>query len=124
MRNPWEYSKATKPNRFPSTASMVINTAADFSETFPFFPKAMERIDLDRELRKRAVGSIVTNPDDLMDNWYLSALELRRQRYSENPDDRNVWKARRALDPGQYPLKGAGAIVEPGTRKLGSRPIL
>lgn len=71
-----------------------------------------DRIDLDKELRpakhqRRVEGasdSITTDLDNLMDNWYLSAQEMRRQRDSKN--DRSKWDARQALDPGRYQIQG------------------
>ncbi|CZR58756.1 uncharacterized protein PAC_08648 [Phialocephala subalpina] len=71
-----------------------------------------DHIDLDKELRpvkhqRRVEGasdSIITDPENLMDNWYLSAQEMRRQRDSK--EDRHKWIARQNLDPGRYPIVG------------------
>ncbi|KUJ13937.1 uncharacterized protein LY89DRAFT_784773 [Mollisia scopiformis] len=74
-----------------------------------------DSIDLDKVLRPRrhqrsvegASDSITTDPDNLMDNWYLSALEIRRQRDSKDLRDRAFWLARKSLDPGQVEIKGS-----------------
>lgn len=63
-------------------------------------------LDLDRELRPQkqqrvqgASSKIPTDPENLMDNWYISAKETRKQRDSPEPRDRRAWEARRALHP-------------------------
>ncbi|KAG4427972.1 hypothetical protein IFR05_016542, partial [Cadophora sp. M221] len=63
-------------------------------------------IDLDRELRPQkqqrvqgASGKIRTNPENLMDNWFISSKETTKQRGTQEPRDRRAWAARRALHP-------------------------
>ncbi|KAE8440837.1 hypothetical protein EG329_006399 [Mollisiaceae sp. DMI_Dod_QoI] len=72
------------------------------------------RIDLDRVLRPRtnqgvegASDSVNTDPDNIMDNWFLSSKALKRQKESKDPRDQFAWKARRELDPGQYRIEGS-----------------
>lgn len=66
----------------------------------------MDPINLDRELRPQkqqrvdgASDKIHTDPENLMDNWLISARETRRQRDSLEPRDRRAWEARRGLHP-------------------------
>ncbi|KAH9211836.1 hypothetical protein DL95DRAFT_464531 [Leptodontidium sp. 2 PMI_412] len=63
-------------------------------------------VDLDRELRPQkqqrvqgASDKIPTDPENLMDNWFISSKETRKQRDSQEPRDRRAWEARRALHP-------------------------
>jgi hypothetical protein len=75
----------------------------------------MEPIDLDKALCHRryqrrvegASDSIATDLDNIMDNWYLSAVEARRQRDSKDYRERASWEARKALNPGQFELTGS-----------------
>ncbi|KAL2065589.1 hypothetical protein VTL71DRAFT_3259 [Oculimacula yallundae] len=64
------------------------------------------QVDLDEELspqkRRRASGAtekIPTDPANMMDNWFITSRETKRQRHSKEPRDRRAWEARRALHP-------------------------
>ncbi|KAG4426914.1 hypothetical protein IFR05_017603, partial [Cadophora sp. M221] len=39
------------------------------------------------------------HPENLMDNWFISSKETKKQRDSQEPRDRRAWEARRALHP-------------------------
>lgn len=61
-------------------------------------------VDLDHQLcpHKRMLGAsdkIPTDPNNLMDNWFISSKETKRQRDSREPRDRKAWDLRRALHP-------------------------
>ncbi|CZT09299.1 uncharacterized protein RAG0_14097 [Rhynchosporium agropyri] len=63
-----------------------------------------EIVDLDNELwpqkRLRAPDEkIPTDPANLMDNWFISSKETKRQRDSKDPRERRAWEARRDLHP-------------------------
>ena len=65
------------------------------------------QVDLDLELRPQkkqqrvpgASDKIPTDPENLMDNWFISLKETIKQRYSQEPRDRRAWEARRHLHP-------------------------
>lgn len=71
-------------------------------------------VDVDKGLRPGSGGGvegasdkIMTDPQNVMDNWFLSSKILRAQRTSGNATERRKWEARRVLDPG-HSLIGSG----------------
>lgn len=62
-----------------------------------------ESIDLDKELRPRKqhrtlpIRGVKADPENLMDNWYISSRDSGNQKTSKERWEKNAWDARRRL---------------------------
>jgi hypothetical protein len=77
-----------------------------------------ESIDLDKELRPRKqhrslpTKGVKTDPENLMDNWYLSSRDSGNQKTSKERYEKNAWEARRHLPQDLSNIRGVAGRWE------------